>query len=44
MNPHTFEEEPSSGFSSDALLAGSQYGDLKEAVHDHEYTIITKLG
>jgi len=39
-----FEEELSSGSSSDALLAGYQYGHLREAIHDHEYIVITKLG
>jgi hypothetical protein len=44
MNPHTFEEELGCGFSSDALLASCQYGHLREAIHDHKYTVITKLG
>ena len=44
MNPQTFEEDLGSGFSSDALLAGYQYGHLREAINDHEYTVITKLG
>ena len=39
-----FEEELSSGFNGDALLAGYQYGHLREAIHDHEFTVITKLG
>jgi len=41
MNPHTFEEEFSSGFGGDVLLTGCQYGHLREAIHDHEYTVIT---
>ena len=44
MNPHTFKEDLRSGFGGDALLAGCQYGHLIEAIHDHKYIIISKLG
>ena len=44
MNPHMFEEEISSGFNGDALLADYKYGHLREVIHDHKYTVITKLG
>ena len=38
------EEEISSDFGVDSLLASYQNGHLREAIHDHKHTVITMLG
>lgn len=44
MYPHLFEEEISSGFYCDTLLAGIYNGDLRKSINDHKHVVITMLG